>query len=178
MKFLILGGARHIGTHTATKLIDCGHDVVIADDRVTSDLADIPTKAVFYNGDFRDKSFLNYLMKKEFVDAVVYIADVSLAENNSVKQLKHYESNLCATKVLLDSMVDNGVDKIIFSTADEHENESAVTLQHENDETVPTISWRDTKVAMEKMIVWAAGVYDLHYVSLHHFNAREAFMSV
>ena len=35
MKLLVLGGAGYIGSHTATELLDNGHEVVIADNLVT-----------------------------------------------------------------------------------------------------------------------------------------------
>ena len=34
MKLLVLGGAGYIGSHTATELLDNGHEVVIADNLV------------------------------------------------------------------------------------------------------------------------------------------------
>ena len=35
MKLLVLGGAGYIGSHTATGLIDSGHEVLVADSLVT-----------------------------------------------------------------------------------------------------------------------------------------------
>lgn len=71
MKLLVLGGAGYIGSHTATELLDNGHEVVIADNLVTGYREAIPEKATFYQGDLRDKDFLVDLLTKEKVEAVV-----------------------------------------------------------------------------------------------------------
>ena len=177
MKLLVLGGAGYIGSHTATELLDNGHEVVIADNLVTGYREAIPEKATFYQGDLRDKDFLNDLMKKEKVDAVIHFAAYSLVGESVVNPLKYYENNLYGTKVLLDAMIESGVDKIVFSstaaTYGEHENIPIL----ENDRTCPTNPYGETKLAMEKMISWAAKAHGLHYVSLRYFNACGAHKS-
>ena len=35
MKLLVLGGAGYVGSHTAMKLLECGYEVVVADNLVT-----------------------------------------------------------------------------------------------------------------------------------------------
>ena len=65
MKFLVLGGAGYIGSHTAYELLENNHEVVIADNLVTGYRAAVPERARFYQGDLRDKAFLNDLFKKE-----------------------------------------------------------------------------------------------------------------
>ena len=56
MKLLVLGGAGYIGSHTATELLNDGHEVVIVDSLVTGYEKAVPEKAVFYKGCFRSIS--------------------------------------------------------------------------------------------------------------------------
>lgn len=49
MKLLVLGGAGYIGSHTATELLDSGHEVVVADSLVTGYKEAIPKKAVSHS---------------------------------------------------------------------------------------------------------------------------------
>ena len=116
MKLLVLGGAGYIGSHTALELLENGHEVVIADNLATGYLDAVPENAVFYEGDIRDKAFLDKLLKKEQIDAVIHFAAFSLVGESVVKPLKYYENNLYGTKVLLDAMVDAGVENIVFSS--------------------------------------------------------------
>ena len=177
MKLLVLGGAGYIGSHTATELLDNGHEVVIADNLVTGYREVIPEKATFYQGDLRDKDFLNDLMKKEKVDAVIHFAAYSLVGESVVNPLKYYENNLYGTKVLLDAMIESGVDKIVFSSTAATYGEPENIPILENDRTCPTNPYGETKLAMEKMISWAAKAHGLHYVSLRYFNACGAHKS-
>lgn len=177
MKLLVLGGAGYIGSHTATELLDNGHEVVIADNLVTGYREAIPEKATFYQGDLRDKDFLNDLMKKEKVDAVIHFAAYSLVGESVVNPLKYYENNLYGTKVLLDAMIESSVDKIVFSSTAATYGEPENIPILENDRTCPTNPYGETKLAMEKMISWVAKAHGLHYVSLRYFNACGAHKS-
>lgn len=177
MKLLVLGGAGYIGSHTATELLDNGHEVVIADNLVTGYREAIPEKAIFYQGDLRDKDFLVDLLKKEKVDAVIHFAAFSLVGESVTNPLKYYENNLYGTKVLLDAMIETGVDKIVFSSTAATYGEPENIPILESDRTCPTNPYGETKLAMEKMISWAAKAHGLHFVSLRYFNACGAHKS-
>ena len=177
MKLLVLGGAGYIGSHTALELLENGHEVVIADNLATGYLDAVPENAVFYEGDIRDKAFLDKLLKKEQIDAVIHFAAFSLVGESVVKPLKYYENNLYGTKVLLDAMVDAGVENIVFSSTAATYGEPENIPILESDRTHPTNPYGETKLAMEKMIFWAAKAYGLHYVSLRYFNACGAHLS-
>lgn len=177
MKFLVLGGAGYIGSHTATELLDNGHEVVIADNLVTGYREAVPEKATFYQGDLRDKDFLVDLLTKEKVDAVIHFAAFSLVGESVTNPLKYYDNNLYGTKVLLDAMIETGVDKIVFSSTAATYGEPENIPILESDRTCPTNPYGETKLAMEKMISWAAKAHGLHFVSLRYFNACGAHKS-
>ena len=177
MKLLVLGGAGYIGSHTATELLDNGHEVVIADNLVTGYREAVPEKATFYQGDLRDKDFLVDLLKKEKVDAVIHFAAFSLVGESVTNPLKYYENNLYGTKVLLDAMIETGVDKIVFSSTAATYGEPENIPILESDRTCLTNPYGETKLAMEKMISWAAKAHGLHFVSLRYFNACGAHKS-
>ena len=174
---LVLGGAGYIGSHTATELLDNGHEVVIADNLVTGYREAIPEKATFYQGDLRDKDFLVDLLAKEKVDAVIHFAAFSLVGESVTNPLKYYENNLYGTKVLLDAMIETGVNKIVFSSTAATYGEPENIPILESDRTCPTNPYGETKLAMEKMISWAAKAHGLHFVSLRYFNACGAHKS-
>ena len=177
MKLLVLGGAGYIGSHTATELLDNGHEVVIADNLGTGYREAVPEKATFYQGDLRDKDFLVDLLRKEKVDAVIHFAAFSLVGESVTNPLKYYENNLYGTKVLLDAMIETGVDKIVFSSTAATYGEPENIPILESDRTCPTNPYGETKLAMEKMISWAAKAHGLHFVSLRYFNACGAHKS-
>ena len=177
MAVLVLGGAGYIGSHTVYELIDSGEDVVIADNLQTGHLEAVHPKARFYKGDIRDKEFLDKLFKDEKIDSVIHFAANSLVGESMVDPLKYYDNNLYGTMVLLKSMVENGIDKIVFSStaATYGEPESIPIL--ESDRTEPTNTYGETKLSMEKMFKWVSKAHGLRYVSLRYFNACGAHIS-
>ncbi len=171
MRILVLGGAGYIGSHTALELTKAGHEVVIADNLVTGYRKAIPEGAKFYEGDLRDIDFLNNLFGSEDIDAVIHFAAYSLVGESVINPLKYYDNNLCGTRVLLEAMIMNGVDKIVFSSTAATYGEPENIPILESDRTCPTNPYGETKLAMEKMFDWTAKAHGLRYVSLRYFNA-------
>jgi len=177
MTILVLGGAGYIGSHTVYELIDNGEDVVIIDNLLTGHEEAVHPKARFYKGDIRDKEFLDSVFKKEKIDAVIHFAASSLVGESMEKPLKYYDNNLCGTKILLDSMVEHGIDKIVFSSTAAVYGEPERIPILETDTTEPTNTYGETKLSMEKMFKWVGKAHGLRYVSLRYFNACGAHVS-
>ena len=116
MAILVLGGAGYIGSHTVYELIDAGRDVVIADNLETGHIEAVHPKAKFYQGDIRNREFVDSVFESEHIDGVIHFAANSLVGESMTNPLKYYDNNLCGTKVLLESMVAHGIDKIVFSS--------------------------------------------------------------
>lgn len=171
MRILVLGGAGYIGSHTALELVKAGNEVVIADNLVTGYRKAIPKGAKFYKGDLRDSDFLDNLFHQEKIDAVIHFAAYSLVGESVTNPLKYYDNNLYGTKVLLEAMVKNNVDKIVFSSTAATYGEPENIPILETDRTCPTNPYGETKLAMEKMFKWTAEAHGLRYVSLRYFNA-------
>lgn len=177
MTILVLGGAGYIGSHTVYELIDKGEDVVIIDNLETGHIEAVHEKARFYKGDIRDRAFLDSVFEKEHIDAVIHFAANSLVGESMVNPLKYYDNNLCGTKVLLESMVAHGIDKIVFSSTAATYGEPERVPIVETDRTEPTNTYGETKLSMEKMFKWTAKAHNLRYVSLRYFNACGAHES-
>lgn len=177
MTILVLGGAGYIGSHTVYELIDRGEDVVIIDNLETGHIEAVHEKARFYKGDIRDRTFVDSVLDKEKIDAVIHFAANSLVGESMTNPLKYYDNNLCGTKVLLESMVAHGVDKIVFSSTAATYGEPERIPILETDRTEPTNTYGETKLSMEKMFKWTGLAHGLRYVSLRYFNACGAHKS-
>lgn len=177
MAILVLGGAGYIGSHTVSALIDKGEDVVIIDNLETGYLAAVHPKARFYQGDIRNRQFVDEVLDKEEIEAVIHFAANSLVGESMTNPLKYYDNNLCGTKVLLESMVAHGIDKIVFSSTAATYGEPEKVPILETDRTEPTNTYGETKLSMEKMFKWTGMAHGLRYVSLRYFNACGAHES-
>lgn len=112
-----------------------------------------------------------YTTSNEQIDAVIQFAAYSLVGESVVNPLKYYDNNLCGTKILLDSMVEHHIDKIVFSSTAATYGEPENIPILETDRTQPTNPYGETKLAMEKMFYWTSKAHGLRYVSLRYFNA-------
>lgn len=168
---LVLGGAGYIGSHTVYELIDAGKHVVVIDNLETGFQQAVHPQAKFYEGDIRDRAFVDAVFEKEDIEGVIHFAANSQVGESMTNPLKYYNNNLCGTEVLLESMIAHGIDKIVFSStaATYGEPESIPIL--ESDRTLPTNCYGETKLSMEKMFYWVSKAHDLRYVSLRYFNA-------
>lgn len=171
MSILVLGGAGYIGSHTALALVKAGRDVVVADNLETGFRAAVPAAARFYEGDIRDRAFVDGLLEQEQIDGVIHFAANSQVGESMAKPLKYYDNNLCGTKTLLESMVAHGVDKIVFSSTAATYGEPERVPIAETDRTCPTNCYGETKLAMERMMKWVSAAHGLRFVALRYFNA-------
>ncbi len=177
MTVLVLGGAGYIGSHTVYELIDQGQDVVVADNLETGYREAVHPKARFYQGDIRNRAFVDSVFDKEKIDAVIHFAANSLVGESMTNPLKYYDNNLCGTKVLLESMVAHDIKKIVFSSTAATYGEPERVPILETDRTEPANTYGETKLSMEKMFKWVDRAHGLRYVSLRYFNACGAHKS-
>lgn len=174
MTTLVVGGAGYIGSHAVYQLIDRGEDVVVIDNLETGHREALHPKARFYEGDIRDRTFLNTVFTNEAIEQVVHFAANSLVGESMQNPLKYYDNNVFGTQCLLEAMVAHGAKRIVFSsTAATYGEQDAMPIT-ETAETKPTSTYGETKLAMEKMIRWTEAAHGLRYVSLRYFNVAGA----
>ena len=184
MKILVTGGAGYIGSHTVAQLCADGYEVVILDNLSTSceesvvRLRKITGKDIpLYKVDIRDKENVRKVLRDEKIEAIIHFAAYSLVGESMTNPLKYYENNLYGTKQLLEAMVEEKVDKIVFSSTAATYGEPKKVPILETDETNPTNTYGETKLSMEKMFKWTANAHGLRFVSLRYFNACGAHES-
>ena len=177
MTIMVLGGAGYIGSHTVYALIERGEDVVIVDNLETGHIEAVHEKARFYQGDIRDRAFIDSVFDKEQIDAVIHFAANSFVGESMTDPLKYYDNNVNGTKVLLQSMVAHNIKKIVFSSTAATYGEPDRVPILETDRTEPTNTYGETKLSMEKMFKWTDVAHGVKYVSLRYFNACGAHES-
>src|SRR5690554_2223390 len=177
MKILVCGGAGYIGSHTVYELINQGYEVVIIDNLQTGHKEAIHPDAKFYCGDIRDKTFLQFVFSKEKIDAVIHFAANSLVGESMEDPYKYYHNNVFGTLVLLDALKEYGINKIVFSSTAAVYGEPENIPILETDKIVPTNTYGETKLAMQKMFKWFDKAHGIKYVSLRYFNVAGANVS-
>jgi UDP-glucose 4-epimerase len=174
MSILVLGGAGYVGSHAVYQLIDQGSEVVVIDNLQTGHRDAIHHKAHFYEGDIRSREFMRSVFEKENIEAILHFAANSLVGESMIEPLKYFDNNVYGTQVVLEMMKEFNVKHIVFSSTAAVYGEQKVVPIKEEAATIPTNTYGETKLTMEKMISWCEKAFDLKFVSLRYFNVASA----
>lgn len=123
-KILVTGGAGFIGSHTVVELYNAGYEPIIIDNfdnSVPSALQGIKNITgkdfVFYQADCNDTTIFRKIFKEHTIEGVIHFA-ANKAVGESVKDpLKYYHNNINSLINLLYSMLECGVNNLVFSSS-------------------------------------------------------------
>lgn len=171
MAVLVTGGAGYIGSHMVWTLLDHGEDVVVLDDLSTGFRWAIPERAEFVEGSVGDNELVAGVIDKHEVDAVIHFAGSVIVPESVENPLKYYHNNTCNTRALLETVVESGIDKFIFSSTAAVYGEPMTSGPIREDAVLSPMSpYGSSKLMSEIMVRDAAMASDLRYVMLRYFN--------
>ncbi len=178
MNIFITGGAGYIGSHTVLEALRRNHRVFVFDslergyreaiDRVQN-LAN--RQIIFIQGDLRNREDIADALKDTKPEIVIHFAAYKSVGEGEKEPEKYYKNNVEATIILLEEMIKNKINKIIFSSSaatDGIVDQMPIT---EQSPTNPISVYGKTKLEMEKMIDNFTKKYGLESVAFRYFNA-------
>ena len=128
-------------------------------------------------GDWRDKNILDKIFTENHVEAVIDFAAYSLVGESMVEPLKYFNNNVSGTISLLEAMKKYGVKYIVFSSTAATYGEPENTPILENDKTIPTNAYGESKLLVEKILKWCDTCYGIKFTVLRYFNAAGAHIN-
>jgi UDP-glucose 4-epimerase len=174
MRVLVTGGAGYIGSVVTEELVKDGHEVVVYDNLIKGHRGAVVEGAGFVEGDLLDDRTLRETLKEYRVEAVIHMAAFSLVGESCELPSKYYHNNVVAGLVLLDTMIECDVKRIVFSSTAATYGEPESQPIYETARNNPTNPYGESKLAFEKAMYWYDRAYGLKYVSLRYFNAAGA----
>ncbi|WP_087874279.1 UDP-glucose 4-epimerase GalE [Arthrobacter globiformis] len=124
MKVLVTGGAGYIGSHTALCLLEDGHDVVVLDNLMNSNIEAVRRveelagkKVEFREADLLDAEAVDEVFAEGGFGAVIHFAGLKAVGESVAKPLWYYRNNVVGTLNLLESMEKAGVRRLVFSSS-------------------------------------------------------------
>jgi len=172
MKFeniLVTGGAGYIGSSMVKLLLNNNCNVVVIDNLAKGRKEFVDNRAVFYQGDVLDKSFLQHVFEKHDFQAVIHFAAWKDAGESMVKPEK-YSENIIGTINVLEQMAKFGVSKIIFSSTAAVYGDPEEAIVNEQCRTQPINYYGFSKLECERILEWYAKLHNISYVALRYFN--------
>src|SRR5688572_9232632 len=174
MRVLVTGGAGYIGSVVTEELVNDGHEVVVYDNLVKGHRQAVVSGATFVEGNLLDAAVLRQTLTDHRIEAVIHMAAYSLVGESSEHPAKYYQNNVVASLVLLDTMVECDVKRIVFSSTAATYGEPEAQPIYETAPNNPTNPYGESKLAFERAMHWYERAYGLKYVSLRYFNAAGA----
>lgn len=170
---LIVGGAGYIGSHTAKCVARAGFRPVVFDNLVYGHRESVKWGPLV-EGDLADADAIRRVIEKEQVTAVVHFAAYAYVGESVIHPRKYFSNNVVGTLNLLNAMLDTGVRDIVFSsTCATYGNPVRVPIDEKHPQS-PVNPYGESKLAIERVLHWYAGAYQLRFAALRYFNAAGA----
>ncbi len=170
---LITGGAGYIGSHIVKLLLERGMQTIVLDNLQTGHRQAV-IGGIFIRGDFGDEGILNEIFTAHEIDSVIHLAADCLVGESVIDPLKYYYNNVSKGLELLDAMLRNKVNKVVFSSsAAVYGNPPRVPIE-EDSPLLPINPYGETKLIFEKILESCRVAHGLQYISLRYFNAAGA----
>jgi UDP-glucose-4-epimerase GalE len=168
---LVVGGAGYVGSHTVKVLIDAGYRPVVFDNLSTGHRQAVPRGAQFLRGDLLRPATLRRAFAAHEFAAVFHFAAKALVGESVADPALYYRENVSGTLQLLETMLAQGVKRIVFSSTAATYGEVREVPLREDHPKAPCNPYGLTKWTIECMLRDFGAAYGLRSVSLRYFNA-------
>ena len=167
---LVLGGAGYIGSHCCKMLKTQGYSPIVLDDLSRGFEKNVKF-GPFYKGDIADKKLLIKIFKTHSIDAVMHFAAYAYVGESVHSPDIYYKNNLVKTISLLDTMIEYGINKIIFSSTCATYGVPDSDIIDETQRQNPINPYGRSKFMVERVLEDYKMAYDLNFVAFRYFNA-------
>ena len=170
---LVTGGAGYIGSHTVKALCQSGYKVVVVDDLSAGHRESIGD-AAFVRGDLRDTALLRRTIAGHEVTAVIHFAALASVGESVRSPTTYYSNNVGGTLALLEAMVQERVERFVFSSTCAVYGEPHETPILESHPKAPINAYGESKLVVERALPHYGRAYGLRSIALRYFNAAGA----
>ena len=152
MKAIVTGGAGFIGSHVVDRLVNDGHSVTVIDNMTCGTLENLKQhkdnpKVKVYNTDIRDADALNKIFAGH--DAVFHLAAQANIRKSAVDHKSDLDNNLVGTINILEAMITNKINDLVFASSSAIYGEATVRPTPEDYMPIQTSLYGASKLACE-----------------------------
>lgn len=170
----VTGGAGYIGSICVEQLLNEGFEVAVFDNLSEGHKKALDPRARFFQGDLADRTVIRHAFDAAKPDAIMHFAANALVGESMQNPSKYFRNNVCSGINLLDTAVEAGVKKIVFSSTCAT---FGIPDRMPLDESLPQKPinpYGESKLMFEQVLRWYEEIHGLSYVALRYFNAAGA----
>lgn len=168
MGWLVTGGAGYIGAHVVRAFQAAGIEAIVLDDLSSGVSSFVPDGVPVVRANLLDRAAVRDTLQG--VDGVVHVAGFKYAGVSVQRPLHTYEQNVSAMVILLQEMVEAGVDKLVFSSSAATFGVPDTDLVTETTATRPESPYGESKLIGEWLLADVGRAHGLKHTSLRYFN--------
>jgi UDP-glucose-4-epimerase GalE len=171
LAILVTGGAGYIGSHAARALRRSGYEVVLYDNLSTG-FRRLAQGFELVEGDIADEARLRPALGR--VDAVMHFAAHAYVGESVENPRKYFGNNVLAAIGLLNSALDTGIRRFVFSSTCAVYGKPERIPIPETTPREPVNPYGSSKLFFENALEAYSRAYGLHSVCLRYFNVAGA----
>jgi len=171
MAILVSGGAGYIGSHAARALRRAGYEAILYDNLSTGNRR-LVRGFELIEGDVADPARLRPVLAR--VDAVMHFAAHAYVGESVENPRKYFSNNVVGALSLLNSALDAGIRRIVFSSSCAVYGIPEQIPITEQTPRQPVNPYGASKLCFENALEAYGRAYGLRSVSLRYFNAAGA----
>ena len=184
MAWLITGGAGYIGAHVVRDMQASERSVVVLDDLSTGRADRLPRDVPLVKADVGNRRAVRRVLAQHEITGVMHFAARKQVGESVARPLHYWGQNVGGLQVLLEEMVDAGINQMVFSSSAAVYGQpdltpggpgiSASGRITENAPCAPINPYGATKLSGEWMVAGTAEANAWHAISLRYFNVAGA----
>jgi UDP-glucose 4-epimerase len=174
MTWLITGGAGYIGAHVVRAMHGAGERAVVLDDLSDGLPGRLPADVPLVEGSVLDRELLDRTLAGHGVRGVVHLAARKQVGQSVEQPLHYYRENLHGLTVLLEAVVEAGLDRFVFSSSAAVYGMPDVELVTEETPCEPLSPYGETKLAGEWLVRATGRRHGMSTACLRYFNVAGA----
>ena len=170
MEVLVTGGAGYIGSTVCSALLDAGHTPVILDSLITG-REEFTGGRVFYKGDIADEPLIAKIISEHpRIECAIHLAALIVVPDSVADPYEYYRENVSKSLNFFNSLISNGVRKVVFSSSASMYGDSPDFVVTESSPLSPKSPYAKTKFIVETILEDFCAAYDFKAISLRYFN--------
>ena len=174
MAILVTGGAGYIGSVTVERLTAKGEGIVVLDDLAYGHLESIDADIPFYQGSAGDRTLLTRITEDHEIESCMHFAALAYVGESVEEPALYFENNVQQGISLVNTLLDAGVRRFIFSSSCTVYGEPEKTPIGEDCPQWPKNPYGWTKFTLERLLESYDTAYGLKSICLRYFNAAGA----
>ena len=174
MNVFVTGGAGYIGSICAEELLNAGHTVTVYDNLSEGHRAAVDPRARFVLGRPEEDGDIRQAVLEAKPEAILHFAANALVGESMTDPGKYFHNNVVNGLKLLNSAVEAGVRKFVFSSTCATYGPPDRVPMTEDLPQRPINPYGESKLMFERMLHWYHRIHGLEFVAFRYFNAAGA----